>query len=190
MAEKNRLGHPPPVRTQQRLRRCAFFGNRTLQRASDWGEQLVPTFEVVPFGQPVEGEKEALGRPAPVAGLIPQDAQLVADAMECKCDQVQRQQGVGPALLAMTEMVFHAAALIFEQIERLVINLPAGAPAGHDFGDLVLLRRQSSHEAKGGALVVAPDITNAKLHIVDLQRVFAGRQRQRMVAPKITVLLV
>ena len=102
----------------------------------------MPAVEVLPGGDGVEGVEEADSPAEPSAGLYPELAGLVAGAVQREREQVEGQQYVRQPLLAMSEVVFDMAALVPEQIEGLVLDLPAGASAPHQFLDIVDIRLQ------------------------------------------------
>src|SRR4051812_14407116 len=67
--------------------------------------------------------------------------------MKSERQQVQRCQDAGETLLPMSEVVFQVIALGLENVERLILDLPAGGPAGGQFDDIVAMYRQVSDEA-------------------------------------------
>ncbi len=143
----------------------------------------MPVVEVHVFGQHVEGGEEAFSAKACAMCAVPQCAQLVACAVECECDQVQGEQGVRQPVLAVAEVVLDVVALVLEQVERLILTLPAGPPAGDDLGDVVAVGSDRGDEAEGAAPAFGADIADAQFHIPDLQRVFVRGQRQLVVGP-------
>ena len=67
----------------------------------------MPVVEIAPLGVEIKGEEEASAPAVVVSSLLPQLAQVVADGMKGKGDQVQGHQRVGQSLLAMSKIVFH-----------------------------------------------------------------------------------
>ncbi len=109
----------PPV-----LRRCA----RT-PRMNDAVKQVVPAAVAVVFVEHRQGVEETVSGGDSVSGLSPPRADPVAHGMEAECDQVQGQQQVGQSVGAVSEVVLHVIAVVFQYVERLVLDLPA-CPGG------------------------------------------------------------
>ncbi len=61
----------------------------------------------------------------------------VADGMDSEGKKVQGDEDGGKVLLAVTEAVLQVVSLGLENVEGLVLDLPAGAAAGGEFGDIL-----------------------------------------------------
>ncbi len=117
-------------------------------RADDLGEQGMPAIEELPGGEGVEGEEEADSPAEPVAGSLPVFANLIVGIVEG--DEVEGQQHIGPAVLVVSEVVLDMVALVLEPVAGLVLDLPAGASAPHQFLNVIGVGLQRGEEAEVG----------------------------------------
>ncbi len=117
-------------------------------RADDLGEQGMPAIEELPGGEGVEGEEEADSPAEPVAGSLPVFANRIVGIVEG--DEVEGQQHIGPAVLAVSEVVLDMVALVLEPVAGLVLDLPAGASAPHQFLNVIGVGLQRGEEAEVG----------------------------------------
>ncbi len=92
-------------------------------------EQVVPAGVAVVLVEHGQGVEETVSGGDAVAGLSPPRADPVAHGMEAERDQVQGQQQVGQSVGAVSEVVLHVIAVVFQYVERLVLDLPA-CPGG------------------------------------------------------------
>src|SRR5580658_5234486 len=79
-------------------------------------------------------------------GGAPQLVGDVADGVDREGQQVQRYQDGGEVLLAVAEVVLDVVSLGLEDVEGFVLDFPAGATAGGEFGDIVGADRQVGDE--------------------------------------------
>ena len=79
-------------------------------------------------------------------GGAPEFVGDVADGVNGEGQQVQSRQDGGEVALAVTEIVLDVVSLGLENVEGLVLDLPAGATAGREFGDIVGPDRQVGNE--------------------------------------------
>ena len=76
-------------------------------------------------------------------GPAPDFFGLVAHGVEGECQQIEADQKRGQVLLSVAETVLEVIAAGLEHVEGLVLDLPSGATAGGEFGDVVASDRQS-----------------------------------------------
>jgi hypothetical protein len=81
-------------------------------------------------------------------GAPGEDAEL-GDGVEGEGEQVEGDEDAGEGLLAVAEIVLEVVAVGLEDVEGLVLDLPAGAAAGGEFGDGFGADRQVGDEAVG-----------------------------------------
>ncbi len=184
------IGAKPPRGSLDQLGRGARSGERPLLGVGDRAEQRAPAAEVLVLREQVQGQEEAPSAAALPLGRQPQRAQLEAHRMEGEGEQVQGQQRVGQAVLAVAEVVLDVAALVLEDVEGLILDLPAGAAAGDDLRDIVRAGPDGGDEAVDGGRFSGAGVFDLQLRIVDLQRIAAARQRQLAAAPQVMELLV
>ncbi len=96
---------------------------------NDAVKQVVPAAVAVVFVEHRQGVEETVSGGDSVSGLSPPRADPVAHSMEAERDQVQGQQQVGQSVGAVSEVVLHVIAVVFQYVERLVLDLPA-CPGG------------------------------------------------------------
>ena len=108
--------------------------------------------EVLPGGKDQEsgdcgGIVEELAAGAELLpGGAPEFVGDVADGVNGEGQQVQGRQDGGEVALAVTEIVLDVVSLGLENVEGLVLDLPAGATAGREFGDIIGAHRQVGNE--------------------------------------------
>ena len=97
-------------------------------------------------------------------------------------EHVERGERHGQIILAMPEVVFELVAVVFQDVEAFVLDLPPRAAAGGDLGDVALGDRQRSDE---GRLVfdVALGAQNLEADPVDQHGVLAVAQRNLVDEP-------
>ena len=108
-------------------------------------------------------------------GQAPDFVADVADGMDSEGKKVQGDEDGGKVQLAMTEAVLKVVSLGLENIEGFVLDLPAGATAGGEFGDIL----GSDREVGDEAVVVgdfAGGVENLDLEPVDDEGVLASRK--------------
>ena len=64
--------------------------------------------------------------------------QQVEDGMPGEGEQIEGGERHGEKLLAVPEIMFELIAVVFQNVEALVLNFTSRAAAGDDFGDFVL----------------------------------------------------
>jgi hypothetical protein len=93
-------------------------------------EEFAPAGEHEIGGESRERLEEALAGHQFASRGLPCPITEVADRMKGERRQIQRCQDAGEMLLPMPEVVFQVVALGLENVERLVLDLPTGTPAG------------------------------------------------------------
>src|SRR5208337_4000303 len=97
----------------------------------------------------------------------------VADGMDCEGEQVQGGQNGREVLFSVAEAVFEVVALVFENVEGFVLDLPSRPAAGCEFNDVFAADRQIGDEAVAiGRLALG--VEDLDLKPVDLERIIAG----------------
>ena len=104
---------------------------------NDIVQQVVPAGMVVMVAEHRHGGEESLSGGDSVSGAAPKFADQVTYGMEAECDQVHGQQQVGQSVLAVAEIMFHVIAVVFQYVERLVLNLPTRSCAVGQCRDVV-----------------------------------------------------
>jgi hypothetical protein len=61
----------------------------------------------------------------------------VSGGMDREGQQIEGEQNAGEAFLAVSKVVFEIVTVGLEHVEGFVLDLPAGTPAGGQFGDSV-----------------------------------------------------
>src|SRR4051812_27316603 len=99
--------------------------------------------------------------------------------MDGEGQQVQADQDSGEILLAVSEAVLKVVALVLQNVERLVLDLPPGPATGGKFDDSVGTDRQIGDEAVaiGG---LAAGVDDLDLEPVDDERIAPVAQRDIM----------
>jgi len=96
--------------------------------------------------------------------------------MKGECQQVEGDEDAGECFLAVTEIVFEVVAVGLEDVEGLVLDLPASPAAGGDFGNGLGGDRQIGDEAVGiGHLSFG--VADLDGEPIDDEGVVAGAQR-------------
>jgi hypothetical protein len=90
-------------------------------------------------------EEAVLGAAGGHGGAPGADAE-VGNGVEREREQVEADQEARQGLLAVAEVVLEVVALGLEDVEGLVLDLPAGAAASGQFGDCVRSDRQVGDE--------------------------------------------
>ena len=67
--------------------------------------------------------------------------------MQGEGEQVEDDKEVGERSLSVSKIVFEVVSVGLQDVESLVLDLPAGAAAGGDFGDVVPVDREIGDEA-------------------------------------------
>ena len=109
-------------------------------------------------------------------GQVPPFLGMVTDGMEGKRQQIECNQQGGQVLLAVPEAMFKVVAIVLQDVERLVLDLPAGAAAGGQFGNGVTGDRQVGDKSVA-VCDLAGDVAYLDLEPVDLERVATVPQR-------------
>ena len=110
-------------------------------------EEVAPGSEHDVGGEGGERLKEALAGDQFAPRRLPGPVGEVAGRMTRERQQVQRCQDAGEVLLSVPEIVLQVVAPGLENVERLVLDLPARPAAGGQFDDRVAIHRQISDEA-------------------------------------------
>ena len=155
-------------------------------RIKNEAEQLMPVVEMAPLSVEIEGEEEASAPAVVVSSLLPQLAQVVADGMKGKGDQVQGHQRFGQSLLAMSKVVFHMITLIFQQVKAFIFDFPAGSSGCHECHYIGFVDGQRGDEAKGAVFCRLSATVDSKFNIVDFQGIVATFDRQ-LLGPAIPI---
>ncbi len=115
----------------------------------------------------------ALGGP----GVNPRLFEAVADGVYGKRQQVHGGEPHGEVLLAVAEVVLEVVAVGLEDVEALVLDLPACPGAGHDLAHGAAGDGQRGHE---GAVIgrLAASVGDGDAGLVDQHRVPAAAQRR------------
>src|SRR5271157_2247616 len=97
----------------------------------------------------------------------------VADGMDCEGEQVQGDQNGREVLFSVAEAVFEVVALVFENVEGFVLDLPPRPAAGCELNDVFAADRQIGDEAVAiGRLALG--VADLDFKPVDLERIIAG----------------
>ncbi len=141
-------------------------------------EKRLPVFKVKIAVDDVNGDKEPMFSGKSGSGGLPQFAQVVAYGMKRKCDQVQSHQCVGQPLFAVSEVMLHVIAVLFQQVKPFVFNLPACPTGGCNVGCIGFGDIKRGDEAKALRGFAVADPANLKFNVIDLQRIVAVSDRQ------------
>src|SRR5919112_2847187 len=91
--------------------------------------------KVVPSGEDQEGGDGSQVFEEPAAGahllhrLAPEIFSQIADGMESESQQVQGDEHGGKIVFAVAEVVFEMVAVVLQDIEAFILDLPAAAAA-------------------------------------------------------------
>src|SRR5713101_3398958 len=105
-------------------------------------------------------------------GVTPCSLTEVDNRMQSEGEQVEDDKEVGESSLSVSEIVFEVVSVGLQDVEGLVLDLPAGTAAGGDFGDVVPVDREIGDEA----VVIGPfsgGIADLDFKPVDRQSVLA-----------------
>ena len=91
--------------------------------------------------------EEAVCRSACDDGGAPFDDRQISRGVKREGKQIQSDQDAGQGSLAVSEIVLEVVSIGFEDVERLVLDLPAGTAAGRRFGDAAGCDREIRNEA-------------------------------------------
>ena len=140
-------------------------------------DQRVPVGERVVFGDGAQVLEQAHSRAEPLAGLLPECFGEFAGGVQREGEQVEDDEHVGEGLGAVAEVVFEVVAVLLEDIEGFVLDLPSGAGAVDEFGDVGAVDGQVGDE---GAAVGDGAVGShaGDLEPVHAQGVVAVAQRQ------------
>ena len=104
-------------------------------------------------------------------GFLPQPAHLVADGVDGEGDEVEHQQHVGQAFVAVSEVVFEVVSVVLEFVEGFVFDFPSASCTVEQLLDIVSRDRERGDEvAFVGFASVAMDL---QCHPVDAHRLVA-----------------
>ena len=104
---------------------------------SEQGQEGGPRREDLIAGDGAHVLEQADSRPELATRLLPQGFGEFAGRVHGEGEQVEDDQNAGEGVLAMAEVVLEMVAVLLEDVEGLVLDLPAGACAGGEFGDAV-----------------------------------------------------
>ena len=152
-----------------RLRGGAAVGEQAHQRS--------PVGERVVFGDGAQVLEQAHSRAEPLAGLLPECFGEFAGGVQREGEQVEDDEHVGEGVGAVAEVVLEVVTVLLEDIEGFVLDLPSGAGALGEFGDVGAVDGQAGDE---GAAVGDGAVGSraGDLEPVDAQGVVAIAQRQ------------
>ena len=101
-------------------------------------------------------------------GFLLQPAHLVADGVDGEGDEVEHQQHVGKALLAVSEVVFEVVSVVLEFVEGFVFDFPSASCAVKQLPDVVSRDRDGGDEV--GFVGFASVAMDLQCHPVDAHR--------------------
>ena len=105
------------------------------------------------------------------AGFLPQPAHLVADGVDGEGDEVEHQQHVGQAFVAVSKVVFEVVSVVLEFVEGFVFDFPSASCTLDQLLDVASRDRDGDDEvAFVGFASVAMDL---QCHPVDAHRIVA-----------------
>src|SRR5271154_4950245 len=105
--------------------------------------------------------------------------QQVEDGMPGEGEQIEGGERHGEKLLAVPEIMFELIAVVFQNVEALVLNFPSRPAAGDDFGDVVLGNGNAGHPGHG-IFDLSLGVDNLEADPVDQYRVVAVADRNRL----------
>src|SRR5580704_16129592 len=80
---------------------------------------------------------------------LPGRLQQVEDGMPGEGEQIEGGERHCEKFLAVPEIMFELIAVVFQNVEALVLDYPSRPAAGDDFGDVVLGNGKASHPGHG-----------------------------------------
>ena len=101
----------------------------------DGVEEMRPIVEDDVGGDGAQVLEEAVSGAARGEGGAPGEDAELGDGVEGEGEQVEGDEEAGEGLLAMAEIVLEVVAVRLEDVEGLVLDLPAGATAGGEVGN-------------------------------------------------------
>ena len=93
--------------------------------------------------------EEAVSWTARDNGGSPDKIGEIGGGVEREGEQVERDEDAGESFFAVPEIVLEIISFGLEHVERLVLDLPSGAPAGREFGDVAGRYREVRDEVVG-----------------------------------------
>jgi hypothetical protein len=105
------------------------------RRRGDGLEQMRPVPEDDIGGDGPQMLEEAIRGAACDDGSLPGDDPEVSGGVECEGQQIEGDQNTGKGFAAVSKVVPKVGSVSLEHVEGLVLDLPAGAAAGGQFGD-------------------------------------------------------
>ena len=118
-----------------------FLGCEEVGRDCEGGEgsdEIGPGGEDRKAGQGCEISKEAHSLFRRLSGFLPGRRQEVENRVPGEGEQVERGERHGQIVLAMPEVVFKLVAVVFQDVEAFVLDLPPCAAANGDLGGVAL----------------------------------------------------
>jgi hypothetical protein len=100
-------------------------GERGLFGECEGEEQIFPGWEDQKDGDGGELAEEVVAGPLFFAGCAPEVIGDIADGMECEGNEVQRDEDGGEVCFAVSEVVLEVLAVVFQDIEGLVLDFPS-----------------------------------------------------------------
>ena len=73
----------------------------------------MPAVEELPFGDQVDGQEKPTTTRVLASGSFPKLTQMIANAMKCKCNQIQSHQRVRQPVGTVAEVVLHMVTIVF-----------------------------------------------------------------------------
>ena len=107
-------------RNRIRSGRCAL-------RIDHPGKKRVPVLEVAVAVENIDGGEEPLAARDALEGRPPHRTDELVDGMEREGEKVHRKQQVGETRLAVPEVVLGVITVVFQHVERFVLDLPAAS---------------------------------------------------------------
>ncbi len=121
--------------------------------------------------------EEAFSGALGLAGLDPQAFETVADGVHGEGQQVHGGEQHGEVLLAVAEIMFEMIAVVFEDVEALVLDFPSRPGAGGDLGDV--LARDLERGDEGAVIGRFPlGVADGDADPIDAEGVLAVAQRR------------
>jgi len=109
---------------------------RSYGRRGDGSEEVRPVLEDHVNGDSPQVLEEAVSWTARDNGGSPDKIGEIGGGVEREGEQVERDEDAGESFFAVPEIVLEIISFGLEHVERLVLDLPSGAPAGREFGDV------------------------------------------------------
>ncbi|MBY6243612.1 hypothetical protein [Methylosinus sp. Sm6] len=113
-----------------------------------------------------------------LAGFHPQRLETIADGVHGEGQEVHGREQHGEVLLAMAEIMLEMVAVVFENIEAFVLDLPPRPRAGGNFGDALA---QDVERGDEGAVAgrLAFGVGDGEAEPIDLDAVLVAQRRFR-----------